>query len=162
MCLGFFFALHLHIEVVVSGFFSSSYSLCKTIYKIYNRYAMCAFKISSLALVGFGFLSLESSKIIGNAHVVVTNFVGSAIISDGSFFFFCCANDTAFEVKRNERTIESRLKRVFRYHISFSACEANIYLDQKTFPIFKMIVPLFVFFFPSANVFYLWLGVVLP
>lgn len=78
------------------------------------------------------------------------------------FFFFCCANDTAFEVKRNERTIESRLKRVFRYRISFSACEANIYLDQKTFPIFEMIVPLFVFFFPSANVFYLWLGVVLP
>lgn len=85
VCAWFFFALHLHIEVVVSGFFSSSYSLCKTIYKIYNRYAMCAFKISSLALVGFGFLSLESSKIIGNAHVVVTNFVGSAIISDGFF-----------------------------------------------------------------------------
>lgn len=86
VCAWFFFRLASSYRSRCEWLFFSSYSLCKTIYKIYNRYAMCAFKISSLALVGFGFLSLESSKIIGNAHVVVTNFVGSAIISDGSFF----------------------------------------------------------------------------
>lgn len=102
MCVLGFFSPCIFISKSLWVAFFSSYSLCKTIYKIYNRYAMCAFKISSLALVGFGFLSLESSKIIGNAHVVVTNFVGSAIISDG---FFSSVAQTTLPSKWSETNV---------------------------------------------------------